>query len=89
MSRHKLTSATPNEELKKKLRAVIADMRSNAIMTNKELQAIEKEIANPNSLISTNTLNAYVHHTTFHPIPRELKTGWDRLEPFMHKLWHG
>lgn len=76
-----------NTELIKKIQLVVKHMKTNSIMTPKELKPIMTCISNPNSLVSTNTLNAYVHNKNFIPIPNDLKTTWDNLQPFIEKIW--
>jgi hypothetical protein len=77
------------DKLSKKLQVVAQHMESNGIMDKKALHAVRKAASDPNSLLSTVTLNAYVHNVHFYPSASELKTSWDNLEPFIEKLWHG
>lgn len=75
------------DTLADKLNAVMGFMESNAAMTKKDLKPIRNAMSNPNSLISTETLNAYVHHASFNPKPLELKTSWDDMQAFITILW--
>lgn len=75
------------ETLAEKLKAVMGFMENNTVMTKKDLKPIRDAMAKPSSLISTETLNAYVHHSSFNPKPLELKTSWDDMQTFITKLW--
>jgi hypothetical protein len=88
VDRRSVTGVTSADKLSKKLQTVAKHMEDNGIMTKKELLAVNKAAADPNSLFSTVTLNAYVHNVNFYPSSSELKTTWDNLEPFIEKLWH-
>ena len=75
------------DTLADKLNTAMGFMESNAAMTKKDLKPIRNAMSNPNSLISTETLNAYVHHASFNPKPLELKTSWDDMQAFITILW--
>ncbi|MCJ8208067.1 hypothetical protein MUY27_00010 [Mucilaginibacter sp. RS28] len=51
------------------------------------LKGIKTAIANPNSIFSIDTFNAYVHNRHFSPSARELKLTWDNIKIFMEKIW--
>ena len=69
------------------MRAVVQHMSDNNLMTDKQLQGINRELGNQTSLISPETWNAYVHNSTFAAKPNDLKLTWNRLETFVSKLW--
>lgn len=77
------------DKLYQKIKAVTKHMEDNGIMSHKDLISANKVANDPNSVLSTQTLNAYVHNKNFYPSASELKTSWDNLEPFIVKLWHG
>ena len=76
-----------DDKLVTKLRTVADFMQTNNIMTEKELKSIRLAIGNPHDLLSTNTLNAYVHNMTVMPNPTDLRRSWDSIQPFVQKLW--
>ena len=67
---------------------VINDMMRKNII-NKDLQkGIKMELNNPNSPLSIDSLNAYVHSSHCIPSYLSLLTGWDNVQPFFQILWH-
>jgi len=83
---NKMTSKT-NANVLQCMRAVVQHMIDNSVMTNKELQGINRELGSKTSLISPETWNMYVHNETFTATPNELKVTWNRLETFVTALW--
>ncbi|MFC4096399.1 hypothetical protein [Euzebyella saccharophila] len=75
------------ETLANKVGAVSADLVNNKVVTKHEAKPINTAVTNPNSILSINTFNAYVHNKHFSPIPKDLKTTWDGFEKFITKLW--
>lgn len=88
IDRRGVTGVSAGDKLSRKLSRVADHMEANGIMANKELLAVRKAASDQNSLVSTMTLNAYVHNSKFYPSASELKTSWDNLEPFVERLWH-
>jgi hypothetical protein len=82
-----ISSVDANAKLVRKLEAVIKYLKEKSIMTDKELKPIDIAIASPNSPLSINTLNAYVHNPNFNPTPSDLKLTWESLQPFIEKIW--
>jgi hypothetical protein len=78
---------SPKLQLYNKLKAVADLMEKNGILTAEQLKAVRVASSTPNTLFSTNTLNAYVHNKDFAPKPSELKTTWDNMKGFIEKLW--
>ena len=84
----KIKNITPkNDKLITKLNAIESFIRTNSIMTDKELKPIRLALGNPNDLLSTETLNAYVHNMQVMPKANDLRRAWDSLEPFFVNLW--
>lgn len=83
----KKSIAPKNDKLITKLNAIESFMRTNNIMTDKELKPIRLALGNPNDLLSTETLNAYVHNMQVMPKANDLRRAWDSLEPFFINLW--
>jgi hypothetical protein len=77
----------PNSKLYGKLQAVADWMQQNNIMTKVELKPVRLAISRPNDILSTETLNAYVHSGAVLPKPRDLRDAWDSIEPFVTNLW--
>jgi len=75
------------DTLLNKMREVINHMKTNNIMSEKQLKPINAALADVNSLVSPNTLNAYVHNPSFNPEPNNLKRTWDNLKLFIEKMW--
>jgi hypothetical protein len=75
------------KELKKKIAAVSQYMEANAVLTKKELVVINNMVGTLGELVSTVTLNSYVHSDKAFPSPQELKISWDRIEHFLLKAW--
>jgi hypothetical protein len=89
MTRRAVPGITSADKLYQKVKAVAKHMENNGIMSHKDLIAANRVANDPNSVLSTQTLNAYVHNKNFYPLASDLKTTWDNLEPFVVKLWHG
>ena len=83
----KIPAYSPKAELFNKLKAIAQFLEVNKILDATELKAIRMAAETPDSLISTNTLNAYVHNPNVAPKATELKITWDNLEKFIIKLW--
>lgn len=75
------------ETLAEKTDVVSKDLIQKKIITEHESKPINTAVSNPNSILSFNTFNAYVHNKHFSPIPKDLKTAWDGFEIFVIKLW--
>jgi hypothetical protein len=84
IAKHKVT-LPPDAKLRPKVQAVMHDMKAKKLMS--DFKAVSVAVGTPDSIISIATLHAYVHHSTFHPSPKELKIAWDRLQPFIETLW--
>ena len=76
-----------NAKLINKVQAVTDYLNNNGYLTKHQLKPINTMVASPNSILSINTFNAYVHNKYFNPIANELKISWDNIEPFIQKIW--
>lgn len=85
----KKVAANPDEKLRVKLQKIADFMLHNSIMTKNDLKPIRKAIdaERPHEVLSTDTLNAYVHNLHVIPKAKDLKTSWDSFEPFIANLW--
>jgi len=79
--------APGKDTLLNKMKEVASHMKTNKIMNEKELKPINAALADVNSLVSPNTLNAYVHNPSFNPDPNNLKRTWDNLQLFIERMW--
>lgn len=75
------------EKLASKIQKVTTHMKDNKLIERDKIKAVNTVVSSPNSILSINTYNAYVHNKHFTPIAGDLKTTWDNLEPFISKLW--
>jgi hypothetical protein len=57
------------------------------ILTKHQLKPVRTSISTTDNILSTNTLNAYVHNKDFIPKATELKITWDNLQKFVESLW--
>jgi hypothetical protein len=79
--------ANANDKLYVKLQKTAAFLEANSILTKNQLKPIRDAINRPNNVLSTETLNAYVHNPLIMPKADDLKRSWDSIEPFVAKLW--
>lgn len=78
----KLATVNENDKLAKKILKVAEDLHSRAKITAK-YRDVFKKAQNIDALISTDTLNRYVHSPQFAPSPEHLKALWDTLAEFI------
>lgn len=77
----------PIDKLSVRISRVLEFIRQNKLMTDKELKPLNISISDQNSLLSTDTLNAYVHSPWLNPEPLQLKVAWANIQPFMQVVW--
>lgn len=57
-------------------------------MTQQQLLPIRNAAGGETLLAaSVRTLHGYIHNKHFSPVPSELRTAWDNLQPFIENLW--
>jgi hypothetical protein len=78
----KLATVNENERLAKKILKVAEDFHREGKITAK-YRDVFKKAQNMDALISTDTLNRYVHSPQFAPSPEHLKALWDTLAEFI------
>ena len=86
-STKKIPAYSEGSQLSNKIKATTDYLETNNLLDPKKLKAIRVEASNPHSLISTNTLNAYVHNKDLEPKATDLKITWNNIEGFIMKLW--
>lgn len=77
----------PVDKLSVRLSHVLAHVKKAKLLTPKELKPIEVAIANENSFLAPDTLNAYVHSPWMNPEPLQLKLAWANIQGFVDALW--
>ena len=82
-----ITACSSNENLNAKVCKVLNHMSQLGTMSNDLSKGIRAEINEKNSVISIESLNAYVHNEFFYPKADNLITGWDNIEIFFIQLW--
>lgn len=87
LDKNPIRGVTDNSSLSKKLQNIGEKLLAEKKINKQQLKPINTAVSSPNGIFSTNTFNAYVHNRHFTPIPNELKLTWDRMEPFMQKIW--
>jgi hypothetical protein len=78
----KLATVNENDKLAKKILKVAEDLHDRGKITAKYRDVFRKA-QNIDALISTDTLNRYVHSPQFAPSPEHLKALWDTLADFV------
>ncbi len=76
-----------DDKLVNKIKIVAKYMESNKLMSVNELKPIRVACSTPDNLVSTNTLNAYVHNPNLSPKADDLKLTWDGFEKFFKTMW--
>lgn len=82
-----LTACSSGESLQGKVGKVLNHMTQLGTMSNDISKGIRSEINDKNSVLSIESLNAYVHNEFFYPKADNLITGWDNIESFFIQLW--
>lgn len=76
-----------NDSLANKIKEAARYFESNKLMSKDELKPVRVAWSSPDNLVSTHTLNAYVHNPNIAPKSKELKLTWDSFEKFFKTLW--
>jgi hypothetical protein len=84
---HLKGKTAPNTTLAKRLKELADDMKANSEI-DEDLHKAVYRIADARGVMaaSTITFNQYVHNKYVYPLPSELRTAWDELQPFMEKV---
>ena len=80
-------SITKESSLGHKVEAVAKHLEEKKLADKHICKGIRNGIHNTNSLLGIETWHAYVHNNKFSPIPRDLITIWDNIQPFIQLLW--
>ena len=78
-----------NPTLYQNIQTVSNYMKSNNILTTDELKPIQVATTKKtkHSILSTDTLNNYIHNVNLIPLSDDLKISWDNMQKFIEKLW--
>lgn len=82
-----ITACSSKENLDGKVCKVLNHMKQLGTMSDDLSKGIRAEIHDKDSVLSIESLNAYVHNGFFYPKADNLITGWDNMEKFFVKLW--
>lgn len=82
-----LTASSSKENLQGKVAKVLNHMTQKGMMNNDLSKGIRSEINDKNSVLSIESLNAYIHNEFFYPKVDNLIVGWDNIETFFIQLW--
>lgn len=82
-----ITACSSGESLQGKVGKVLNHMTQLGIMSNDLSKGIRSEINDKNSVLSIESLNAYVHNEFFYHKADNLIIGWDNIETFFVLLW--
>ena len=85
----KTITLPPNTKvtLYNKLKVVADYMETQGIMSKAALKPVRLAATSPHEILSTETLNAYVHSPHVMPKPADLRDSWDAIEPFVTTIW--
>lgn len=75
-------------KLRKKLTDV-ADHLKQAGMIDTPMRRTVDKFANSDGMFNSSivTLHQYVHNAKAYPVPSEIRTAWDEIQPFMMAVW--
>ena len=82
-----ITACSSNENLNGKVCKALNHMNQSGTMSNDLSKGIRAELNDKDSVLSIESLNAYVHNEFFYPKADNLITGWDNIERFFVLLW--
>lgn len=80
-------TACSEQNLSGKTFRVINHMQTRKVIDDSLSKGIRSELKEKNSVISLDTLNAYVHNPTFYPKADNLIIAWDNIQRFFEILW--
>lgn len=80
-------TACSEQNLSGKTFRVINHMQTRKVIDDSLSKGIRNELKEKNSVISLDTLNAYVHNPTFYPKADNLIIAWDNIQRFFEILW--
>lgn len=83
-----LSACSSGESLNGKTQKVLNYMYNTLkVIDNTLSKGIRAELSDPNSILSIESLNAYVHNPFFYPKADNLIIGWDNTAKFFSIIW--
>lgn len=82
-----LTACESKQNLHGKVNRVLDHMYKQNTLNKDLSKGIKFEINDSNSVLSIESLNAYIHSEFFYPKADNLIIGWDNIETFFVRLW--
>jgi hypothetical protein len=77
-----------NAKLGDKLSKVAKHIEDKGAMSSQQLMPVRRATSDKHLLaVSVTSFHQYLHNRHFSPIPSELRTAWDDLQPFMEEIW--
>lgn len=76
-----------DKTLAAKVSAVATYMETKGVMTNKQALPVREAVKSDDKLTLATNLNALVHNRDMSVSGNDLKAIWNRLAPFIEKLW--
>lgn len=74
--------------LKSKVFSAINHLRDKDLITEQEAQPVKAALQQQDSILSPNTLHAYVHNPCYHPDHDNLKITWDNFQIIISRIWN-
>lgn len=81
------TACESSESLENKVRRVSNYMQMRKLISKDQYKGIHVEMKDRDSILSVDTLNAFVHNKSVSPKADNLITGWNNIQVFFEKLW--
>lgn len=76
-----------HDKLASKIQKAVIHMKEKGWLDKKASKGIDSAVSSKNDLHSVDTFHAYVHNRRFQPLPSDLNTAWDNLQPFLDVLF--
>ena len=80
-------AARDKRSLDEKFNVVADKLTEQKYLNSNTAKGMKTSFSKTDSIFSAHTLNAYVHNSSFNPIPGDLMLSWDNAEPFVIALW--
>lgn len=78
---------TSSDKLANKLGKAVSHMKQNSWLDRKGCKGIDSAISGKHAPHAVDTFHAYVHNSSFQPVPSDLNVAFDNLRPFFDCLF--